>query len=177
MIARSEFLAEAFERIRDAFYPTVMGLSEDELRFRPEQDSNPIAWLAWHLTRVQDETVARVGRLEAVWTSRGWLERFAISLQPTDTGFGHSPRDVARVVAPADLLLDYFEDVHQQTVAFIRSLDDEALSRRADGKPPRTVEERLLDVLVDDLQHVGQAAYVRGIVQRLSEDVDVIIDG
>jgi hypothetical protein len=164
----TDVLLEAFERIRDVVYPAVNGLSPDDLAFRPEDESNSIAWLVWHLTRIQDDFVAGLDGSEQVWTASGWEERFALPLEPSDTGYGHDPETVGKVTADASSLLGYYEDVHGKTVAFVRSLDDTDLARVIDATwdPPVTVSIRLLNAIVDDLQHVGQAAYVRGILQR-----------
>lgn len=167
-MATTEVLVDTFERIRDAVHPAVNGLTPEELAFRPDPESNSIAWLAWHLTRVQDETVAGLTGTEPVWTAQGWYDRFALPLDPSDTGYGHDPATVATVVADARSLLDYFEDVHHHTVEFVRSLSIDDLAKVVDGRwdPPETFETKLVSVMVDDLQHVGQAAYVRGILQR-----------
>jgi uncharacterized damage-inducible protein DinB len=163
----AELLADAFERIRDAVYPAVTGLSVEELNFRPDGGANSIAWLVWHLTRIQDNHVAGLHGGEEIWTASGWAERFALPLPVADTGYGHGPDDVAAVSAEASLLLGYFEDVHTATVAYVSGLTDADLARVVDTSwdPPVTMSIRLISVLADDLQHVGQAAYVRGILQ------------
>lgn len=166
-MADPELLIDEFERIRDAVYPAVSGLSYDELLYRPDDESNSISWLIWHLTRVQDHVASLLSGRDDAWTANGWFERFGLALDPSDTGYGHDPETVGKVVANAKTLLDYFEDVHQRTVALLRSLDDKALSVTLDATPrPRTVASRLVEVIIDDLQHVGQAAYVRGLLQR-----------
>jgi hypothetical protein len=164
----SDLLADAFERIRDAVYPAVNGLSDDELAFRPDGDSNSIAWLVWHLTRIQDDHIAGLEGTAQVWTTLGWAERFALPLESTDTGYGHGPEDVGTVTADASLLLGYFEDVHDKTLRFVGTLAEADLTRVVDRSwdPPVTVGIRLVSVIADDLQHVGQAAFIRGILQR-----------
>ena len=74
----------------------------------------------------------------------------------------------ALVTADAPTLLDYYEDVHQRTLRFVATLSESDLERVVDDSwdPPVTVRIRLVSVIADDLQHVGQAAYVRGILQR-----------
>ena len=104
----TDLLLDAFERIRDAVHPAVNGLSPDELAFRPDDESNSIAWLVWHLTRIQDDHVAGLADSEQVWTAQGWAERFALPLDPSDTGYGHDPDMVAAVTADAVSLLGYF---------------------------------------------------------------------
>ncbi len=165
----ADVLVDAFERVRDAVNPAVNGLSPDELAFRPDSESNSIAWLVWHLTRIQDDYVAGLDGSEQVWTARGWAERFALPLDVGDTGYGHDPDMVAKVTADSRSLLGYYEDVHEKTLDFVRSLSESDFARVVDHswEPPLTVSNRLVSVVVDDLQHVGQAAYVRGIVQRL----------
>jgi len=167
-MSTTDVLVDAFQRVRDAVYPAANGLSSEELSYRPDPESNPIAWLVWHLTRIQDDQVATLAGSEQVWTSHGWAERFALPLPDVDTGYGHSPDEVTKVVADADLLLGYFEDVHASTLSFLGSLDETGLDRVVDRSwdPPVTVETRLVSVLADDLQHAGQAAYVRGVLLR-----------
>ena len=164
----TELLADAFESIRDAVHPAVNGLSADQLAFRPDDGSNSIAWLVWHLTRIQDDQVAALAGHEQVWTAGGWAGRFALPLDVSDTGYGHDPQTVARVTAEAGSLLGYFEDVHEHTMQVVGALDAGELARVVDASwsPPVTVGRRLVSVIVDDLQHVGQAAYVRGLVER-----------
>jgi Protein of unknown function (DUF664) len=165
----TDVLVDAFERIRDVVHPAVNGLSPDELAFRPSGESNSIAWLVWHLTRIQDDHVAGLDGSEQVWTEKGWVDRFALPLDPSDTGYGHDPDTVAAVIADASSLLGYFENVHERTLDFIHSLTEADLTRVVDRSwdPPVTVSIRLVSVISDDLQHAGQAAYVRGILQRL----------
>jgi uncharacterized damage-inducible protein DinB len=167
-VSSIDLLEDAFERIRDAVHPAVSGLSLEELTFRPDDESNSIAWLVWHLTRIQDDHIAKLDGREQVWTANGWAERFALPLDEADTGYGHDPDMVPLVTAEASSLIGYFEDVHQATLGFLRTLEEADLTRVVDPSwdPPVTMGVRLVSVVVDDLQHVGQAAYTRGIVQR-----------
>lgn len=162
----AQLLRDAFERVRDTALTTVDGLSEEQLAHRPSPDANPIGWLVWHLTRVQDDHVAGVADLEQVWVSRGHLDRFGLGLDPRDIGYGHSREEVAGVRAPADRLADYLREVTEQTLAFVDGLCERDLDRVVDPdwEPPVTLGVRLLSVINDDLQHAGQAAYVRGLL-------------
>ena len=167
-MSSSDLLMDAFERIRDAVHPAVNGLSSEELAFRLEAETNSIAWLVWHLTRIQDDHVAELAGREQVWIENGWVTRFGLPLDTADTGYGHGPDESAKVVADSPLLLGYFEDVHEKSMEFVRSLDETDLARVVDPgwDPPVTVSIRLVSVIADDLQHVGQAAYLRGILER-----------
>ena len=163
-----EILMDGFERIRDAVYPAVNGLPEEDLAYRADPESNSIAWLVWHLTRIQDDHVTGLSGGEQAWTANGWAERFALPLDPSDTGYGHDPAMVAVVIADARSLLGYFEDVHARTLEYVGRLTETDLERVVDLRwdPPVTAGVRLISVLADDLEHVGQAAYLRGIIER-----------
>ncbi len=157
---------ESLERVVESGTAVVEGLTEDQLAHRPDPDANPIAWLVWHLARVQDDHVAEVAGLEQVWTAQGFEGRFGLSLESGDIGYGHSTEDVAQVRADAGLLADYLRAVHEQSVGFVRGLGAGDLDRVVDERfdPPVTLGVRLVSVVNDDTQHVGQAAYVRGLL-------------
>jgi uncharacterized damage-inducible protein DinB len=164
----TDLLVDAFQRVRDAVHPAVQGLTPEQLSARLEGQANSIAWLVWHLARIQDDHVAAAAGTEQVWTSEGWVERFGLPFEPEATGYGHGPEDVSAVVAPGELLTAYYEAVHQATLAFVGGLTDADLDRVVDTRwdPPVTLGVRLVSVIDDDLEHVGQAAFVRGLVER-----------
>jgi uncharacterized damage-inducible protein DinB len=162
-----ELLLYAYEQIPEHLRPAVEGLSPEQLAYRPSPDANSIAWLAWHLVRIQDSHLAEIAGTEQVWTADGWVDRFGLPFDPSATGYGFSSEQVGQVrVESADLLLDYAAATHARTAEFLRGLTDDDLDRIVDTswEPPVTLGVRLVSVLDDDLQHVGQAAYVRGFV-------------
>ncbi|MBD0422796.1 DinB family protein [Streptomyces sp. TRM S81-3] len=163
-----DILIEGYSRIREEVHAVVEGLDPDELNARPAGDANSITWLVWHLTRVQDDHMADAFGLDQVWLAQEWEKRFGLGLPRLDTGYGHSSAKVAKVrVDSADLLTGYYDDVHEQTLGALRSVAAKDLERIVDENwdPPVTLGVRLVSVLSDDLQHAGQAAYVRGLLQ------------
>ncbi len=163
----ADLLTDAFGRIRDGAHGAVEGLSPDQLAQRPSPDANSIAWLVWHLARVQDDHVAEVAGLEQVWTSQGWHERFGLPFDPGVIGYGQSSQEVGQVRGlDAELLTGYLDAVHEQTVGYVSGLGLDDLDRVVDERwdPAVTLGARLVSVINDDQQHVGQAAYVRGLV-------------
>ncbi|MFV2177479.1 DUF664 domain-containing protein [Actinomadura sp. LOL_016] len=165
----AELLTDAFDRIRDEVHAAADGLTSDRLAFRADPDANSIAWLLWHLTRVQDDHIADVAGTGQRWTSDGWADRFALPLDPSDTGFGHGRDEVAAVrVGSADLLIGYHDAVHAMTVDYVADLTDDDLPVIVDHAwdPPVTLGVRLVSVVADCLQHAGQAAFVRGLAER-----------
>lgn len=165
----ADLLADAFDRIRETVHEAVRGLGPDDLAARLDDGANTVAWLVWHLTRIQDDHVADAAGTEQLWTADGWADRFALPLPPGDTGYGHGPDEVAAVrVGSADLLTGYHDAVHARTAAYVRTLRDSDLGRVVDERwdPPVTLGVRLVSVVSDDLQHAGQAAFVRGALLR-----------
>jgi uncharacterized damage-inducible protein DinB len=165
----AELLVDMFERIREDVHGAVRGLTPDQIALRIDADANSIAWLVWHLTRIQDDHVAAAARVEQVWTSAGWIERFGLPFEPWATGYAHSSADVAAVtVDSGDVLLDYHDAVHAQTIRFVEGITDADLDRIVDEAwdPPVTLGVRLVSVINDNTEHAGQAAFVRGIVLR-----------
>jgi hypothetical protein len=161
----NELLLDAFGRIRETVAGTLEGVDDESLVRRTAGSGNPIAWLIWHLSRVEDAQVASAAGLEQVWTSRGFVGRFSLPLPERDTGYGHSTGEVDAVRAPPRLLLEYYDAVHRQTVQFVKTLGDEDFDRIVDNRwdPPVTLGVRLVSTVADCLQHVGQAAYAKGL--------------
>jgi hypothetical protein len=172
-------LTDGFTRVRDDVNALLSGdtrtgvgpqhgVTHEQLVFRIDGSSNTIAWLLWHLTRVEDDHVADVAGSEQVWTAEGWAERFGLPFADSATGYGQSARGVGEVAPSAELLSGYFEAVHARTVAYLDGLSDDDLDRVVDERwdPPVTLGVRLLSVIGDGLQHTAQAAYVLGVAQR-----------
>jgi hypothetical protein len=161
----SQLLHDAFQRVEEEVHAVLDGVNDEHLLERLGPDANSICWLVWHLTRIQDDHVADVAGSEQVYTAAGFNARFALPFDDDATGYGHSSEEVAAVRAEANLLGEYFDAVHAATLKFVDGLSDADLDRIVDTRwdPPVTLGVRLVSVVADDLQHVGQAAYVRGI--------------
>jgi Protein of unknown function (DUF664) len=160
----AELLVDAFGRVREEVHAAVDGLTEDELAVRLDADANSIAWLVWHLTRVQDDHVSGAFGVEQAWPK--WRDQFGLT--GNRIGYGDTTEQVARVRASAELLTAYYDAVYQQTIDLVAAVTDDDLPRIVDERwdPPVTLSVRLVSVISDCLQHVGQAAFVRGIIQR-----------
>jgi uncharacterized damage-inducible protein DinB len=164
-----ELLAELFGRIPDEIHVAVDGLTADDLAWAPSDGRNSIGWLVWHLTRVQDDHVADLIDEDQLWATGPWATRFGLEPDRHDTGYGHGPADVARVrPESAAALLEYYDAVAARTDEFLSTLSDGDLDRVVDTRwdPPVTLGVRLISIADDDIQHAGQAAYVRGLLGR-----------
>ena len=161
----NELLIDGFGRIREIVHDVLDELTQDDLDFRAGPSANSIGWLIWHLTRVQDDHIAGAGGLEQVWLAHGWEKRCGLPLDAADIGYGHTSDQVAVVKLSAGLLAGYHDATYEQTVAFISGLTEADMDTVVDPRwdPPVTMAVRLVSVLVDDLEHAGQAAFVKGL--------------
>ena len=163
----SELMIDALGRIPDLVHGAVDGLSDDDLAWRPDPGANTIAWLVWHLTRIEDDHVADVAGTTQAWDD-GWADRFALPLPVGDHGYGHSAAQVGQVRAGADLLTGYYDAVSARTATYLAGLGPDDLDLVVDERwdPPVTLGVRLVSVVNEVNQHVGQAAYLRGLLDR-----------
>ena len=153
-----DILTDAFGRLPGLVHRAVRGLTPEQLRWAPAPGANSIGWLIWHLTRVGVDQIDNTG---------DWPARFGLKDDPSETGYGHTAAEVARVAPESPQALeDYFHAVHDRTMAYLATLTDDDLDRVVDTAwdPPVTLGVRLVSIADDDAQHVGQAAYVRGLL-------------
>ena len=161
-----EILRDSFTRLIEHADEITAGLSDEASFYRPTREANSIAWLIWHSARIQDAQIAHIAGTEQVWFSAGWVDRFALDLPRDAHGYGHTAEEVGKVRAPAGLLAGYYHAVHKMTLEYIATVTDAELARIVDDNwdPPVTASVRLVSIIDDCAQHLGQAAYIRGIV-------------
>jgi len=160
---------ELYGRIPPLARLAVDGLDPAALARPPQPGANPVGWLVWHLTRVQDHHASDVMGVDQLWLGGGWAERFGRPAERDDVGFGHTAEQVG-AFDPVDgaTLLGYLDAVHERTCGYLGTLDAVALDRVVDRSwdPPVTLGVRLVSVADDALQHVGQALYARGLLDQ-----------
>jgi len=162
-------LLDAYSRIHEEVMGVLDGISADDLGARLDAEANSIAWLIWHLTRVQDDHMAQAFGVDQVWITQDWVTRFGLPFPVGDHGYGHSSADVGELSGISrELLEGYFEATWAQTKDLLSVVTAQDLDRIVDTRwtPAVTLGVRLTSVLSDDLQHVGQAAFIRGVLER-----------
>jgi hypothetical protein len=158
-------LTEGFGRIVDLYADIADGLDDEALHHRPGGTGNPIGWLLWHTARGQDAQVADLAGLPQVWEE--WQERLGMPNGTDDVGYGHTSEQVDAVrIGDLDLLVAYEHEVTLATARYLQTVDEGELEREVDQRwdPPVTAGVRLVSILGDGLQHLGQAAYVKGLL-------------
>lgn len=164
-------LLDAFGRIAEEVHAAATDLSAAGLNYRPDPNANSVAWLIWHLARVEDDHVSALAGREQAYVADGWAERFGLAPETSDLGYGHTAEQAGAVrVSGPDVLLAYYDAVHARSLSYVQTIDAEELDRIVDRRwdPPVTAGVRLVSVISDCLQHAGQANYVRGCFERLA---------
>lgn len=160
-----ELLRDSFTRVIEHADDVTDGLTDEVSSYRPTAEANSIAWLVWHSARVQDAQLCDIAGIEQVWFREGWVDRFDLDLPRDSHGYGHTPEQVGKVKAPAELLAGYYHAVHRVTLEYVASVTPDELARIVDRRwtPAVTASARLVSIIDDCAQHLGQAAYLRGI--------------
>ena len=160
-------LTDLYDRVPQLAREAAAGLTGEQLAYRPTPEANTIGWLIWHLTRVQDHYIAELFDVDQLWTTGEWAGRLGLPAYGSNTGYGHRPADVATIRPEGpDVLTAYLDAVHNRSRTLLARLTPDDLDRVVDTRwdPPVTLGVRLVSIADDSLQHVGQAAYLRGLL-------------
>lgn len=158
---------ELYGRIVPLAREAVEGLDPTQLAATPAPGTNSIGWLVWHLARVEDHHLSELLDAPQLWQSDDWAGRFGLEPDPRNTGYGHTPDQVAAVQPESGAaLLDYLDATDARARSYLEGVTEADLDRIVDRRwdPPVTLGVRLVSVADDCLQHAGQAAYVRGLL-------------
>ena len=162
----------ALNRYWDMVSNAVAGVGDATLAAMPNDQSNPMNWLVWHMTRVADRLIH--GRLQdtgQVWNTGGWHEKFGMASDPDDIGMGWGAQKVADWPAPSrETLMGYYDAVNAAAREYIAGLGASDLDRQVPAAAPGTtmsVSEALGILVWDNIVHGGQVAYLRGYFEGL----------
>lgn len=165
----SGLLLELYGRVDGEVELALTGLDTADLTWEPTPGANTIGWLIWHLTRVQDHHIGELIDQEQIYVTGDWGPRFGLESAPHDIGYGHTPDQVAAVRPESvEALTGYYEAVAARTRTFLAEVTAERLDEVVDTRwdPPVTLAVRLVSIADDDIQHAGQACYVKGLLAR-----------
>ncbi|HVM71899.1 MAG TPA: DinB family protein [Anaerolineales bacterium] len=122
------------------------GLSEQQIRLVPAGAEHSIAWVVWHMTRIEDTTMNLLAAgSPQILTQEGWLERMGIPEQ--DTGNAMDPAGITDLSAAIHLpaLQAYRRSVGRRTRTIVRQLQVPELKRKVD---PARLEQMRKDGVV-----------------------------
>ena len=138
-----QFFLTRYKRRADMAGSMMDGLTDQQVRVAPRSGVNTIAWLVWHVARVEDVGVNRLVADDRQVFDRGeWAPR--LNVPRRDFGTGMTPDEVRDLSARIDLaaLRAYWQAVGHRTEEVVHGLRPE------------------------DLDQVNDAAYVRGVVEH-----------
>lgn len=164
-----KILIDGYNRIPESMQSIGGGLTQEDMDWQPRNECNSIGWTLWHLSRQQDAQIASLMNVQQIWIEQQWYLKFKRTADAQDTGFGHSPQTVAEFISPPiQEFLDYQRAVLQRSMGYFNQLTESDLDRELDEpwfNPLPTLGVRLVSILGDSLMHIGQAAYIRGLLQ------------
>jgi hypothetical protein len=166
-----EMIMDIFDRIAAQLAQVLEDLTPKQLNSQPSRDANTIGWLTWHLTRSHDRNMSELMGLEQLWISEGWYARFDRRPDPAETGYGHTAKEVKDFKAPNSLtIMEYHRSVLERIKDYIGNELEESVLEQEVYSPTlnssRPVYRVITGVINDGLQHLGQAAYVRGLIPK-----------
>ena len=147
------------------------GLTSEERRFQPGPDAHHIDFAVWHMARVEDDWVQRFAqRADTVWKGGGWPSK--LGLPERDSGFGYTAEQVASLPQfDIDDMMRYYDAVREDTLRYLDGLSQDELETypHPERRPGYTIGKMFSHVIVEESQHVGQIAYLRGLQRGLNK--------
>ena len=167
-----EIVRMALDEYTDEMNRALDGLTAEERRHQPTPDSNHIDFLEWHIARVEDGWINGFARgTQVVWESAEWYKQLGFPAEGGGYGYGaEQVRDLPEF--DLDLMHQYANAVRQTTHAYLESSTPQELDRAPGIRPERpnyTIGNALSHLLVEESQHVGQIAYIRGMLRGINQ--------
>ena len=154
--------AEAAQRLRAS-------LSSEVLNAHLGDHDNSVAWLLWHTGREIDVQTADLAGTSEAWSHEGYAQLTGIGAVGDGLGLGHTTGEAREITSDqGDALVDYVAAATDALLAYISTLTDADLDEVIDENwdPPVTRGVRLVSIIDDAAQHVGQAAYAVGALSQ-----------
>ena len=166
-MSATETALSALERNWGMVDKALEDVDDAAMRSQPNDQSNSMGWLLWHMTRVVDRFIhTRFQDVPQMWIKDGWHEKFGLDADPNTTGMGWSAEQVADWQVPTkSLLVEYYEAVKTAARDYIKPLSPSDLEREIPfpALPEKAPIGTILGVLVfDNIVHGGQIAYLKG---------------
>ena len=163
---------------------TFAGLTDEQMRVRPREDLNSLAWLMWHIARAEDILVNVVVAGRTQVCDDAWMKRLGITRRDFGIGMssaevteltrqiepgalreyrdavGHRTREVVGAFKPADWDGTVSAETVQRAAAEgAFGARTEALSKAFPGRPRTAVLSGI--ALFHSAGHMGEATTVR----------------
>ena len=162
----NEFVKLALERIQESVDRATNGLTEEELKWQPNPEANPIGFILWHQIRAEDGIVNGMIRQQPqVWMTGKWYEKCNMSDDPQNSGGGYTPEQIATFKPPKlEVLQEYAKAVRAQINEYLDSLTPDKFNDVIETPFGKFTVVQILTLLLSELaQHTGHIGYIRGL--------------
>ncbi len=158
-----EMVVFSLNQSRSYLDRSLEGLTQEDIAWKPADHCNSIAFILWHVTRVEDYFFTRVLQSKtALYEAEGWMEKLGT---PLDSGYGYTAEQLKSWPVPKlEDLRGYVDAVRQSSLAYIEQLTPEnMLELVRPDRPPDTVGQILIRICTEIALHTGQIDYLRGL--------------
>jgi len=173
MTALQDFIRQAFETNWEWTERYIDGLTQEEIEYRPTNQSHSIGFILWHYGRALDMWVQTRAKGGIQLYEQGWAERLGMAPEPTDVGFGYGVEELDNWTCPdRELLVDYANAARHNLLEYLASLDEDTLlNTQMTTRWGETINlARMFSILLWEVnQHGGQTSYLRGMQRGLGQ--------
>lgn len=153
----------------------IEGLTQEEIAWSPKDDCNSIAFILWHVIRVEDMIINRFFLHETeIYEAEGWLEK--LGTPAGEDGYRYTVEQLKDWPVPAlEPLKEYGTSVRGKTLAYLETLMPENISEEVNffnGPAPFSVV--LGHVITEIALHTGQIAYLRGVIRGMEPETTLV---
>ncbi len=165
-----ELLLSSMNDSQEHLGKALDGLTQEEIAWRPGEECNCIAFILWHIIRVEDFVVSRViQRKEELYEAEGWREKLGTPAKVS--GWNYNVEQLKDWPVPKlEIMRGYADSVRKATLAFLEPLPLERLAEvpRPD-RSPDMIGTTLCHIFTEIALHVGQICYLRGMQRGLDK--------
>ena len=161
----NDYILMCMGRVKTMLYLSLKGLTLEQICQRPSPQANPIAWIAWHMTRGFDRRISLMDGNDQTWIYEKWYEKYSLPPFPDDLGIGHTSEQVNRVIPDdVEVVMGYYESVHNRMEGYLQTENSKNYDKILVGSENSQGYE-LMRMVAGTMQHVGQVNYVRGLIE------------
>ena len=136
-------LKSGYEAVHDRIIPFMSRMEEDRIRQRIIPLINPVAWMIWHVLRVEDMFLSDVVfRKEQAFHRDNWQDRINIETAQVGTGMTKEQADQLSLQIDLNQLKEYNAAVKEHSLNLIDMLPAWPSNQLDDADE---IEKRLLD--------------------------------
>ena len=159
-----EFALEALERARAVTMIAIDGLTPEHFHWRPNPTANSIAFLLWHISRVEDRFTSDLRNMEEIWLTEEWHKKFAVAI--SENGIGWGPEQIQDFRPAIELVVSYLQRVRNISLETISRLNISQFKEQlTPSRPDFTVANTLQTIVYHENHHQGAIGYIRGLIE------------